>query len=197
MNPFETTGCSFSFTLELPTQLTLMSLFDRWRAVKGQRNRLRGRKRRRSWLKGESHSTSTICLRTNWSESMASDMQYIKTFIPLQNQLAPAHHYWLSGAESFQIKLWFRKMSSDWVSDLPLQGEGQWAVAVDDGAGGWEVRPQWEAEETEIWCKRAASSLRFNLQKEKLRISMTFVINNLHDKGLYNIVKLCLYLLRI
>lgn len=34
-----------------------------------------------------------------------------------------------------------------------VQGEGQWAVAVADGAGGWEVWPQWETQKTEVRCK--------------------------------------------
>lgn len=64
-NAFDIELMSDLCTLKQAIHLILMSLPDRWRVVKGQRNRLRERRRKRSWLKGESHSTLTICLRIN------------------------------------------------------------------------------------------------------------------------------------
>lgn len=64
-NAFDIKLMSDLFTLKQLAHLILTCLPDRWRVVKGQRNRLRGRRRERSWLKGGSHSTSTICLRIN------------------------------------------------------------------------------------------------------------------------------------
>lgn len=117
------------FTLKQPAHLILTFLPDRWRVVKGQRNRLRGRRRERFWLKGGSHSTSTICLRINWSELLPSDsLWHVERFAQWHLEL------------SDQVL----KMSDVWASYLIPQREGQWAVAVDDGAGVWEVWPQRE-----------------------------------------------------
>lgn len=117
------------FTLKQPAHLILTFLPDRWRVVKGQRNRLRGRRKERFWLKGGSHSTSTICLRINWSELLPSDsLWHVERFTQWHLEL------------SDQVL----KMSDVWASYLIPQREGQWAVAVDDGAGVWEVWPQRE-----------------------------------------------------
>lgn len=126
-NAFDIKLMSDHFTLKQPLCLIPTFLPDRWRVVKEQRNRLRGRRRERSWLKGGSHSASTICLRINWSEPFA-------LWLPLaQEEIHSVTHWGLrSGFENV------------WVCYLIPQRESHRAVAVDDGAGSWEVRPQRE-----------------------------------------------------
>lgn len=94
-NAFDIKLMSDLFTLKQPMCLILTFLPDRWRAVKEQRNRLRGRRRERSWLKGGSHSTSTICLRINWSEPFA-------LWLPLAHEKIHSVAHWAlrSGSEN-------------------------------------------------------------------------------------------------
>lgn len=121
-NAFDIKLMSELFTLKQPVHLILTFLPDRWRVVKGQRNRLRGRRRKRSWLKGGSHSTLTICLRINWSEPSPSDsLWHTERFTQLSDRVL--------------------RMSDVWTCYLIPQRESQRDVAVDDGAGSWEVRP--------------------------------------------------------
>lgn len=123
-NAFDIKLMSGLFTLKQNVHLLLTFLPDRWRVVKGLRNRLRGRRRERSWLKGGSHSTSTICLWINWSEPLPSDSLWnTKWFAQWRVELLG------------QVS----KMPDVWMCYLIPQREGHRVVAVDDGVGGWEV----------------------------------------------------------
>lgn len=105
-----------------------------------RRSRQRERRKRRSWRTGGSLLTSTISMRTKWSKDASTSI----IFHRLISAFCRVLHY-RRGLLVF--------CPWKYSSFLLKKGEGQWAVAVADDTGGWEVWPHRETEETEIWCK--------------------------------------------